>query len=175
MKRNLRNNNDVNDEKLAIEIKNLLAENRRDWRVAAAKATTRRILLLGLGTALAVTGIFSGYLLYVVHASTSITGALVRSPLLIFIEGLALLFFRESRLDHADAKQYLANADHALHLLVQFLLFWNSGDQAALLAYARNFGNQVERPHPKPPERDRQRKTRIFPQVLKKEFEEGIQ
>jgi hypothetical protein len=162
------------DDRVAAILK-LLAENRRAWRVAAKSAMMRRMCLLGFGTAVALTGIITGYLVYVIHPSASVTGAIVRSPLLLFIEGLAFLFFRESRRDHEDARQSTTEADHASRLLGQCLLLLEFGDPEDLVAFSGTLGVQVRRQHEYPQNRNRGRKKPNLPDVHNNEFEGGIQ
>ena len=151
----------------------MLARNCRSWRDEAGKAATWRNWLIGLGLAVGLAGIL-GYL-YLAHTSTSIPAALARSPFLISVEALAFFFLRQSCIAHNDAKQFVAEADHASRILVQHLLLKKDGDPETRIAFAQSLAYRIESLLGKMKNRDQQIKKEKFPKTSAKEYSEGIQ
>jgi hypothetical protein len=128
---------DKSGDLLSAKIEEMLRANCGSWRAAAREATIWRICQFILGMAAGIAGVLVGYLLYVLHPSTSITGVVARSPLLIFIEGLAYFLLRQSRVDREDAKQFTTEANYEARILVQYFLFRKYRKQETLIEFMK--------------------------------------
>lgn len=109
------------------DVERAIVAESRSRRADAAKANSWRVLQFVLGVTAFVGGVLLVYYLYELRPGLSMTATVLRSLILVPIEGFAYGMLRQSRVDAENAKQHALRADDEAGLWIVFLVLDKCG------------------------------------------------